>query len=107
MKTRLLKKVRKRFEIIHMPNGFTSSGRRNEWNLFKLTDSSNNYFATYSQLGHKEGDVQFAKESQIFETKEECIHYLKGVIIDRLRDEGHLGAKDHSIKKMHTKVWHI
>jgi hypothetical protein len=106
MKTKLLKKTRKRFEIIHMPKGFTSCGNRYEFNLFKLTDSTNSWFERYSQLGRKDCKMQFCEPHHIFETEKECIERLQKIIISRLRDEGHLGRKDYVIKKLHKKVWH-
>lgn len=106
MKTKLLKKVRKRFEITHMPKGFSSCGERYEYNLFKLTDSTNQWYERYSQLGRKEGNMQFQKDEFIFETENESIAYLKQCILDRLRGEGHLGRKDYSLNKLHTKVWY-
>lgn len=106
MKVKLLKKVRKRFEIIHMPNGFTFSGYRYEHNLFKLTDSTNEWFERYAQLGRTPGEIQFQKDELIFETEKECIDYLKGQILYRLRGEGYKGVKDVKMKQKHKKVWY-
>ncbi len=105
MKTRLLKKVRKRFEITHMPKGFTYCGERFEYNLFRLTDSTNQYFDRFAQLGRKEGELQFQTDDKIFSSEKDCIYYLQRLIIAKLRSEGHLGRKDHYIKKAHKKVW--
>ena len=105
MKARLLKKTRKRFQIIHMPLGFTAFGERYEYNLFKLTDSRNEYWDQYAQLGKKPGEQQFQKDEFIFETEKECIDYLKSEIIERLREEGHTGRKDIHMKQAHKKVW--
>lgn len=107
MKTKLLKKSRKRFEIIHMPNGFTSWGNRYEYNLYRLTDSTNEWYERYAQLGRKDGNRQFQDDEFIFETESECIYYLKQCILSRLRGEGHAGRKDAWMKKQHKKVWHI
>jgi hypothetical protein len=107
MKTKLLKKSRKRFEIIHMPKGFTSCGNRYEYNLYKLTDSTNEWYERYAQLGRKDDNIQFQKDEFIFETESECIYYLKQCILNRLRGEGHLGRKDVWMKKKHKKVWHL
>lgn len=107
MKAKLLKKVRKRFEIIHMPAGFTSYGDRYEYNLYKLTDSTNSFYEQFAQLGRKAGDRQFLSDQFIFETENECVHLLKKCIIDRLRSEGYRGKKDYHIKNQHKKVWHI
>jgi hypothetical protein len=106
MKTKLLKKVRKRFEIVHMPKGFTSCGERFEYNLYRLTDSNSQWYERYSQLGRKDSDIQFQKDEFIFQTESECIDYLRQCILDRLRSEGHRGCKDHSMEKAHKKVWY-
>lgn len=106
MKVKLLKKVRRRFEIIHMPKGFSSCGDIYEYNLYRLTDSTNEFYERYAQLGRKEGNMQFQKDELIFETESECIYYLKQCILSRLRGEGHRGKKDHDMKNAHTKVWY-
>jgi len=108
MKTKLLKKVRRRFRIIHMPNGFLSSCNSHyNYNLFKLEDSADTYeFNTiYAQLGRRKDGERFC--SDIFDTKEECINFLKSRIIKRLRLEGHKQRKDKVIEKAQIKVWHI
>jgi hypothetical protein len=108
MKTKLLRKARKRFDIIHMPEGFTYSGSVYDYNLFKLVDDTNQFFEVYTQLGTKPNSVvQFCKKSQIFETEVECINYLKDVILHRLRSEGHRGTKDDKRKRKHRKVWYV
>lgn len=106
MKTKLLKKVRKRFEITHMPKGFSSCGERYEYNLFKLTDSTNSFYELCAQLGRKDSNIQYAPDHRIFETENECIYYLKQCIINRLRGEGYRGRKDYNLSKSHTKVWY-
>ena len=105
MKVKLLKKVRKRFQIVHMPLGFTAFGERFEYNLFKLTDSNNEYWDRYAQYGRKLGNMQFQKDPFIFETEKECINYLKSEIIAKLRREGYTGRKDTQMNRAHKKVW--
>ena len=85
MKAKLLKKVRKRFEIYHMPNGFIYDSHHYDYNLFKLVDSkdSGGWVTIYAQLGKREDGKKFCDD--IFDTKEECIIYLKSMIIKRLR----------------------
>ena len=107
MKVKLLKKARRRFEITHMPKGFTAFGNRYEYNLYRLTDSTNEFYERYAQLGRKDGNTQFQKDEFIFETESECIYYLKQCILNRLRSEGHRGCKDRSMKNAHKKVWYI
>lgn len=106
MKVKLLKKVRRRFEIIHMPKGFTSCGDRYEYNLYRLTDSTNQFYERYAQLGRKYSGIQFQADELIFETESECIYYLKQCILNRLRGEGHRSKKDHDMKNAQIKVWH-
>lgn len=108
MKTKLLKKVRRRFRIIHMPKGYIDScGGHYNYNLFKLEDSDDTYGynTVYAQLGKRENGRPFCDD--IFETKEECINYLKFRLINRLRIEGHKQRKDKIIEKAQVKVWHI
>lgn len=105
MKARLLKKTRKRFQIVHMPLGFTAFGSRYEYNLFKLTDSTNQYWYRYVQCGRKPGERQFNQDQLIFETEKECVDQLKTEIIEKLREEGHTGRKDTHMKQAHKKVW--
>ena len=107
MKVRLLKKARKRFDIIHMPEGFAYSGSVYDYNLFKLVDHTNQFFEVYTQLGPTNSVVQFCDKSRIFETEAECINYLKDVILHRLRSEGHRGTKDDKRKRKHRKVWYV
>lgn len=109
MKVKLLKKVRKRFSIIHMPNGFVTDfdGEHYDYNLFKLTDAKDSfgYRTRYAQLGKSDGHRQFC--DGIFDTEKECIEYLKSIIIVRLRGEGYKQRKDQSIKLKEKKVWFI
>lgn len=107
MKVKLLKKVRKRFKITHLPMGFTSNGERYEYNLYMLTDSTNEYFERYVQCGRNSGEIQFQKDEYIFETEKECIDCLKKMIILRLRNEGYIGRKDHQMKQSEKKVWYL
>lgn len=108
MKTKLLKKARRRFQITHMPKGYIDScGDHYNYNLFKLEDSNDTYeFNTvYAQLGMRADGKRFC--SDIFDTKEECISFLKSKIIDTLRLEGHKQRKDKIIEKAQVKVWHV
>jgi hypothetical protein len=107
MKIKLLKKVRNRFQIIHMPKGFSNFGETYDYNLFELRDSDSYYFGRFAQLGRKNQDVQFCESSAIFETEKECIDFLKSIIIQQLKKEGYQNSKDKNIKKYHKKVWYI
>lgn len=103
MKTKLLKKTRKRFEISHLPNGFVLNGRIFDYNLFLLEDATNEYYQVYAQLGRSE-NKQFCDE--VFETEKECISYLKDTIIWRLKKEGHKNRKMKTIHTKKTLVWY-
>jgi hypothetical protein len=105
MKVKLLKKVRKRFSIEHMPNGYVDySGNHYNYNLYKLSDTEDRFglHEKWAQLGRKE--VNYVNE--IFETDAECMNYLRGRIIKRLRIEGFKGRKDSIISGSIKKVWH-
>jgi hypothetical protein len=103
MKTKLLRKVRKRFEIFHLPTGFVDKeGYHFNYNLLRLVDNENNY-AQYAQIGRN--DNNYCGINEIFNTEKEAIEFLKHVIIRRLRSEGHRGAKDK--QKISKKIWHI
>jgi hypothetical protein len=104
MKTKLLRKVRKRFEIIHMPKGYISKhyGYHYDYNLFKLVDKSsgNNWDSVFVQLGYNLSPIDRYYGSNVFHTEKECIEFLKAEIIKRLRSEGYRQRKD-------KKVWWV
>ena len=103
MKIKLLKKIRKRFSIIHYPEGFRNGSDYYNYNLFELKDDSNSYWSKYAQVEDGKSDMF---TTSIFKTEKECIDYLKQVIITRLRDEGHKGRKDRIIIGRQIKVWY-
>jgi hypothetical protein len=105
MKTILLKKVRKRFEIFHLPKGIPFSKYYYNYNLFKLVDNESNFYPKYAQLGGKLCRNKFVDE--IFDTEKECIDYLKSRIIKMLKDEGYKQRKDTIIQNSIKKVWSI
>jgi hypothetical protein len=106
MKTILLKKVKKRFEIFHYPKGILFSKDYYGYNLFKLVDNDNSgYYDKYAQLGEAKNGRNFVDE--IFDTEKECIDYLKSRIIVRLKSEGYKQRKDKIIQNSVKKVWCI
>ena len=111
MKTKLLRKVRKRFEIIHMPKGYISKhyGYHYDYNLFKLVDKSsgNNWDSVFVQLGYNLSPINRYYSSNVFHTEKECIEFLKAEIIKRLRSEGYRQRKDKTIVTTHKKVWWV
>jgi hypothetical protein len=107
MKVKLLKKVRKRFQITHHPKGLSYSGDVYNFNLFILTDNTNSYYERATQCGFNDLEkTQYCGPSRIFETEKECIDYLKLLIISRLRGEGLRSRKDKIIKSSAIKVWY-
>lgn len=110
MKVKLLKKVRKRFDIIHHPKGIFLDNVHFNHNLFELIDNDKTYWqhVTYVQLGYKligEGK-NFCNSEKTFNTEAQCINYLKKRIIERLRSEGHRSSKDNKITNSSKKVWY-
>jgi hypothetical protein len=61
------------------------------------------YSEEWAQLGVK-GNINYVNE--IFQTEAECIDYLRGLIIVRLRSEGFRGRKDSVINGSFKKVWY-
>lgn len=106
MKVKLLRKVRKRFEIFHLPKGFMFDGQHFNYDLFKLVDIKDTLGLNpvYVQLeGKNINEIKFCEK--VFNTKEECIYYLKSRIIKRLRREGHTQRRDKNITSV--KVWRV
>lgn len=107
MKTKLLKKVRKRFEIIHMPNGYVDyDGDHYNYNLFRLTDKTKpSIWDVFAELVPIDSKPRVPYTNNTFQTEEECISYLQGKMIKRLREEGFRQRKDYKIKQSEKKVW--
>jgi hypothetical protein len=108
MKVKLLKKTRKRFDIIHFPKGKVIYGVHYDYNIFQLVDNNDSgiywHSDRYAQLGEKPGDKIWCED--IFNTKKECIDFLKKRIVKYLRNEySALGSKR---KKLNNgiKVWY-
>jgi methyl coenzyme M reductase subunit C-like uncharacterized protein (methanogenesis marker protein 7) len=105
MKIKLLKKTRKRFQILHLPDGIVEYGVHYNYNLYKLTDTKGWSIADYVQLGkNKLEEHQFT--NHIFKTHKECVDYLKQKIINRVKMENYdMGRKNKQITKKIIKVW--
>ncbi len=106
MKSKLLKKVRKRFTITHMPQGYVSGcGEHYNYNLFRLDDKSASRWSTHNwaQVKRKDGQMYTGRT---FDTEQECLNYLKNCIIDILRGEGHKQRKDNLIQSKIKVVWY-
>ena len=104
MKVKLLKKIRKRFQIIHMPNGFITRGEHFNYNLLKLTDSTNEYYADCVQIRNEKDDSQYG--CRIVPDVKTGVDYLKSVIIQILRAEGYRQRKDKKIETAQKKIWY-
>jgi hypothetical protein len=104
MKTKLLKKIRKRFSITHYPKGITLFGEYYNHDIFRLSDSEDSYYDRYCELKQ-------AKDAQRFcdihgETEEECVDILKTCIIKKLnREYLSLGSKCNT-RIQTKKVWY-
>ena len=109
MKVKLLKETRKRFDIIHFPNGKVSDGEHYDYNIFQLVDNNDSGFYLhsdiYAQLGEKPGVKMWCED--IFNTEKECIDFLKERIVKYLRNESYKqSSKSKRINNNKTKVWY-
>jgi hypothetical protein len=100
MKTKLLKKVRRRFKIIHKPHGHQwNDGDITGGNHFWLIHNSNEYNTVKAYIKKKPLDYNE------FSTEKECIDYLKEKIIWILKREGYRSRKDNIVTKSYKQVW--
>jgi hypothetical protein len=108
MKAKLLKKIRKRFQITHHPKGITEHGEKYEFNLFILKDDTNQFYNRATQCGFDHSkERQYCEANRIFKTEKECIDHLKSLIVSRLRSEGFRGNRDRIMKNTARKVWYL
>lgn len=106
MKTKLLKKTRNRFDIIHLPNGIFIDNKQYHYNLYQLNDNNSYYGDKYAQLKKVENGQQWCDD--IFDTEKECIDFLKNHIIKILRHESPIrSTKLNNFNKKNKKVWYI
>jgi hypothetical protein len=106
MKIKLLKKIRKRFEINHHPKGMIINDKRIDSNIFELIDKGDRFEYTWLvNVGEKKMENIYNNIGS-FRTERECIDYLKNTIIIILRKEGFRGKKDKLITKNFKKVWY-
>lgn len=96
MKTKLLKKIRKRFSIIHAPNGLYRHGDVYDYNLFILVDNNESSLFDTNLVGFAQlGNNKLTKfVDDIFNNKKDCIDFLKNEIVHILKKEGHMSKKD-------------
>ena len=115
MKTKLLKEIRKRYQIIHHPNGIMSSNTHYDYNIFALYDSYlKSNLADFSRIQtcqfkiKPKQETQWQKPELIFNTEQECINYLKKCLIKRIKSDYRYlqSRKTHNINKTNKKVWY-
>lgn len=113
MKTKLLKKIRKQYQIIHHPNGVFGLGNKHyNFNIFALYDTTDVFgFSRKDSCQLKENpneEIQWEKPHKIFQTEQECINYLKDRIIKIMRHKyPSMSTKERNMKtKSNKKVWY-
>jgi len=100
MKAKLLKKVRRRFKIIHKPLGHQwNDGSVSGGNHFWLIDNTNEHFTVQAYVRNS------TKSVEEFSTEKECIDYLKEQIICRLKCEGYRSREGNIVTKSYKQVW--
>ena len=104
MKVKLLKKIRKRFSIEHFPEGVRIGDTFCNYNVFRLTDNDKPYFDKYCELNPPEDKLKFCSDSAL--TEKECINFLLGIVLQRLRSEYTSLGKSGFKRIKSSKVWH-
>lgn len=110
MKTKLLKTIRKRFTIIHLPDGFISGGTHYNFNLFKLIDNTrpSGIGNHYAQVKKENSNKNFNYNCGIFNSEEECINHLKNIMLISIREEySYYSVINKKINNNQIKVWHV
>jgi hypothetical protein len=107
MRVKLLKKIRKRFEIYHLPEGKVIDGKHYDYNIFELVDNEDSYMHwhsnSYAQLGFKGEGKKWC--DAIFETEKECMDFLKNRILNITKKRyPSLGNKRKNLDRI--KVWY-
>lgn len=108
MKTKLLKKSRKRFTIEHLPAGYIGCrGDIYDYNLFRVLDIKRRFydFDNYVQVGINIKGSQFC--NRIVDTEVEAFNICKQIIIDTLNKEFFMfKRKNQVIHSKIKKVWY-
>lgn len=111
MKVKLLKKLRKRFSITHMPNGYVDyEGEHFNYNLLVLEDNNSNW-TEHVQIGNRYIQSlnmisNYVGTDRVFENQRDGINFLKSLIVKRLRSELQSSGYAERINKKHKKVWY-
>ena len=108
MKTKLLKRVRSRFTITHLPTGYIDNdGDRWDYNIFRLDDAKNDFNTEYAQLGRKNTDINKRDFAPVFYNEKDCIDYLLFIVIQKLRRNWPKSTKAKNLKLKEIKVWYV
>lgn len=114
MKAKLLKKVRRRFSILHQTKTSSVDGQIIDINMFKLIDSEDpeGYYNEKAKVvpnlsTDRNGKYHEYSSTWTFKTNEECVNFLKNYIIVRLRSEGYRQRRDRVVTKSIKKIWYI
>jgi hypothetical protein len=105
MKIKLLKKVRRRFKIIHCPKGIVRCNELYEGNYYELIDKENSWRNITVQV---KSEVNWTYVSnQHLSSDKEAIDYLKKKIIDRLKGGGYGTNKSKTTKAIaaQKQIW--
>lgn len=103
MKTKLLKKVRRRFTIMHYPKGRRLWNNFFEANLFYLQDNKSSFNSQFVQV--VEEPKQSIHIGRNFSNEQDAINHLKNKIIKILKSEGYGNSKEQKAKLAAKKVW--
>ena len=102
MKTKLLRKIRKRFEINYYPNGYDfGSGYETNAQCVVLIDKSFWNFRS-SPIIYREFIGGNVTKEEAFEY---CLYYLQDIIIEKYDSYGTRRNKES--KKTTEKLWHV
>jgi hypothetical protein len=106
MKVKLLKKVKKRFKIMHMPKGVILFDEHLEGNLYVLIDEEHCWRGSgvYVEIKKPEEDLKTGFD-KAFYTENEAIDYLKSRMIERLKREGYGTSKKNIVRKSYKQIW--
>jgi len=98
MKTKLLRKVRKRFEINYYPNGYSFGGDRWETSMPCVVLIDNYTFFT-SPIRHV-ASVNISKQNGYWE----CYNALKEIILNTYWEKG--TRRNKKLEKIEEKLWY-
>lgn len=103
MKTKLLRKVRKRYSIVFEKNStYFKDVINGTWDFVQLIDKDFAYRQTTVFVSKKP-----KSNGKVFETKEEAFQYLHDVLTKWiLKDYAHLGVRRNKTRNIREKLWY-